>query len=86
MKIQENCKYGLKGRTQSTFKDAQDALKSKWGNFKAREQKAPENEPEVKKPRAKMSDAFNKGSFEGGVEAEQAQEQNIETEQKPEEP
>ena len=56
----------LKGRAQSTFKDAQDALKNKWENFRAREQKAPENEPVVEKPRAKMSDVFNKGSFESG--------------------
>ena len=73
-------KQDLKGRAQSTFKDAQDALKSKWENFKTGEQKAPENEPEAEKPRAKMSGAFNKGSFEGVEEAQQEQDHSIDDE------
>lgn len=76
----------LKGRAQSTFKDAQDVLKSKWENFKAGEQKDHENEPEAKKPRAKMSSGFNRANFESFEEAEQAQDQHFENEQKPEEP
>ena len=72
----------LKGRAQSRVKDAQDALKSKWGSFRAGEQKAPEDEPEAEKPRAKMSGTFNKESF--GAHEEVAQEQDHSIDERPE--
>ena len=55
----------LKGRVQSGIKGAQDALKSKWDGFKAGTQNPPEPQDEAEKPRVKMSDTFNRGSFEG---------------------
>lgn len=74
----------LKGRVQSTFKDAQDVLKSKWDNFKSGEQKVPENEPEAEKLRAKMSSGFNQASFEGIEEAERTQEHSPDESPEPE--
>lgn len=70
----------LKGRAQSTFKDAQDALKSKWENFRAGEKKVPESEPESEKPRVKMASGFNQASFEGVEGAEQGQDHSMDDE------
>lgn len=54
-------------QAQSGVKGVQDALKSKWESFKAGSQ----NPPEPEKPRVKISDAFNRESFEGVDKAEQ---------------
>jgi hypothetical protein len=56
---------GFRSKVQSTFKDAQDAVKSKWEGFKAGEQEAPAPEGATEKPRPKMSAGFNSASFEG---------------------
>lgn len=55
----------LKSRVQSGVKGAQDALKNKWEGFRAGEQDRHEQQAQAEKPRVKMSDTFNRGSFEG---------------------
>ena len=53
--------YDPEPQAQSGIKGVQDALKSRWESFKTGSQ----NPPEPEKPRVKMSNTFNRESFEG---------------------